>query len=67
MGEGIEEMEYADLMKPGSDSEDSGLELFELDLNEILKIHGTAKEDLGTIPGTHFQGHFLNNAWEIML
>ena len=38
VGEEIEEMEYADLMtlKPGSDSEDSGSEFFELDTNVLL-------------------------------
>ena len=60
--EEIEDMKYADLMKskPGSDSEDSGSELFELDINEMIKIHSNAKEDLGKIPsGEHFKGHFL--------
>ena len=62
VGEDIEEMEYADLMplKPGSDCEDNGTELFEFDINEIIKIHSNAKEDLGKMAsGEHFKGHFL--------
>ena len=64
VGEDIEEMEYADLMKPGSDCEDSGSELFEFDINEMIKIHSNAKEDLGKIASgecgvTYFKGHFL--------
>ena len=66
VGEEIAEMEYADLMppKPGSDCEDSGSELFEFDINEMIKIHSNAKKDLGTIASdecgfTSFKGHFL--------
>ena len=67
-GEEVEEMENADLMQPPpSDTEEDIGEVFEFDLNEILEIHATANEYPGTIHGTQFRGHFLNNAWEIML
>ena len=66
VGEENEEMEYADLMhhKPGSDCEDSGSELFEFDINEMIKIHSNAKKDYGTLftgdcGVTCFKGHFL--------
>ena len=62
VGEDNEEMDYADFMalKPGSDCEDSGMELFDFDVNDIIEIHSNAKEDLGEMAsGEHFKGHFL--------
>ena len=59
--EDMEEMEFADLMHPesGSDYGDSGSELFELDINEMIKIHSDAKKDIDKIGislGKHFKG-----------
>ena len=59
--EDMEEMEFADLMHPesGSDYGDNGSELFELYINEMIKIHSDAKKDIDKIGislGKHFKG-----------
>ena len=60
--EDIEEMEHADMMshKHGSDSEASGSEFIELDIDEMIKVYKDAKEDPGKLgSGDHFRGNFL--------